>query len=106
VKENPPEAIGIPASVGELPGPALHGQPEPEFADCAVAGVEYARAFRTSPFPTRWIERSLPPADPFSVERRDWIAEQIRCDNGEARWRLRASTALRIIELLARRDCP
>ena len=36
----------------------------------------------------------------------DWIAEQIRCDNGEARWRLPASTALRIIELLARRDCP
>jgi hypothetical protein len=62
--------------------------------------------FRTSPFPTRWSERSLPPADPFSVERRDRIAEQIRCDNGEARWRLPASTALRIIELLARRDCP
>jgi hypothetical protein len=53
------------------------------------------------PFPMRWIERSLPPPDPLSVERRDWINEQIRRDCGEFRSvGLRGDVALRYVEAL------
>jgi hypothetical protein len=69
----------------------------------AAVGVEYADMMKSSnlPFPTRWIERSLPPADPLSVERRDWINEQIRRDRREFRsGGLRGDVALRYVEAL------
>lgn len=53
------------------------------------------------PFPTRWIERSLPPPDPLPIERRDWINQQIRHDRGEFRsGGLRGDVALRYVEAM------